>query len=507
MERTLEVKPGEVFDQMKVREAHVMSRIAWKLSLAMALLLISATAGPAQVKPTETQMEELSDTMKAFRQYFKGGNKLQRKSITEKLIRLVDKYYKIPGDNIVGEPTFDSEVEGEGLAIWAKGGKVEVYLGEKAFYSPDGKTTSIPWLASTKLHEIIGHGAQAAQDKLKDDDKSHALNEVEAYDLEIKLAETTGLSEVEIEELKKRRQAHYDELNDANKKKIDEGNYSVAFAPPTDSSIGGLSGQANVFVSSTVYADEITTVTVRGPRTLEGYVVATEVEGKRAQSKTDAWGRTVLALPDSATGTKTASTINIRVFDATGKEIARGQTRLQPGAAPDAVDRPSIEKLPSDLRRGDLITIAGSSMGPECEMIIGNQVQETLAASVNEITTYCDTPQLGPQDAWVRNPYGESKSFPTNVYSFNVSAPRTSITRGEQLTATARYQSMRPGTEVRFKNNTPNVVTMDVPGAKAAGNEAVVTVTNANGAIPINLKGLSQGAFAISYEVYPPQKK
>ncbi len=485
-----------------------MLRVSRYLLLSgIALLLTIAGETSAQVKPSDAEMEELAETMRFTRRALREGNKLQRDTLTEKLIRLVDKYYKIPGDNVSGEPTFDRDVEGEGLALPTKDKKVEVYLGEKAFYSPDGKSTSIPWLASTKIHEIGGHGAQAARDDWAEDDKGHIINEVEAYDLEIKFAETTGLSEAEIKELKKRRQAYYDQLNEANKKQIDEGNYTVAFAPPSDNSQGGLSGQATLLVSKAVYADEIATVTVRGPRTLGGYVVTTEVDGKRAQAKTDGRGGTVLSLPESSATVKSVTTVNIRVFDPTGKEITSAQTRLLPGPAPDVVDRPSIDGLPSDLRRGDVITIAGSSMGAECEMIIGEQIQETLAASVNELTSYCDTPQLGSQDAWVRNPYGESKSFPTNVYSFNVSAPRTTISRGEQLTASARYQSLRPGTEVRFKNNTPNVVAMNVAGARTAGNEATFTVTDANGTIPINLKGLSGGAFSISYEVRPPQKR
>ena len=133
-------------------EVRAVLRVSLRLFFVIALLLVTSPGTPAQVKPTDTQMEELEDAMRFFRYAFKDGSKAQKKTITEKLIRLVDLYYKIPGDNVIGEPTFHSDVEGDGLAILAKGGKVQVYLGLKAFYSPDGKTTSIPWLASTKLH-------------------------------------------------------------------------------------------------------------------------------------------------------------------------------------------------------------------------------------------------------------------------------------------------------------------------------------------------------------------
>ncbi|MGQ0761636.1 MAG: hypothetical protein ACT4OT_06415 [Acidobacteriota bacterium] len=505
-----------------------MARVSLELLGAAALLLVSALIVSAQKTPNAKQMQELQSAMDAVQ---KATNLDDEHKTKNKLIELVDKYYEISGIGLWTEPQFDPKVEGEGVAKRVREKYVRVLIGRKAFFSPppppddkgargdkekaaDDKppppVPSIAWLASTKLHEVTGHGPQAYYGRWRydhEDDKMHALNEIEAYDLELKHTKTLGLSEVEINELKKRRQAYYDQLNDANKKEVDKGNYRVAFLPPTDSSQGGLSGQVTLLVSKAVYADEIATVTVRGPRTLEGLVVTTEVDTQRSQSKTDRRGGAVLSFPESSASVKSVSTVKIRVFDPAGKEIAIAQTRLLPGVAPDVVDRPSIDGLPSDFRRGDLITIAGRSMGPECEMIIGNQVQETLAASVNEITTYCDTPQLGPQDAWVRNPYGESKSFECNVYSFEVSAPRTTINRGEELTATARYQSLRPGTEVRFTNNTPNVVTMDVPGAKTMGNAAVFTVTNANGTIPINLKGLGRGAFSISYEVRPPQKR
>ena len=235
-------------------------------------------------------------------------------------------------------------------------------------------------------------------------------------------------------------------------------------------------------------------------------MITTEVSGQTAQARTDDRGGAFLNLPDSLSKLTSATVATIRVLDSTGKEVAHTQTRILPGPAPDVVDRPNVNDIPSNLRRGDVVTIPGQSLGPECELIVGNQIQETLAASANEMTAYVDTPTLGAQDAWVRNPYGESKSSECNVYSFEVSAPRTTIRKGEDLTATAQYQSLRPGTEVRFTNNTPSVVTMNVAGARSTGNEAVLVVRNPNGTIPVNLKGLNSGAFSISYEVVSPQK-
>ena len=154
-----------------------------------------------------------------------------------------------------------------------------------------------------------------------------------------------------------------------------------------------------------------------------------------------------------------------------------------------------------------MLTIPGTNLGPQCDVIVGKQVLETLAASANEIIAFVDTPSLGAQEAWVRNPHGESQSFETNVYSFVVSAPQTTIRRGENVTATAQYAALPPNSQVRFKNNTPGVVNMSVVGAQMSGDEAVVTIRNANGTIPVSLKGINSGAFSISYDVLPPPRK
>ncbi|HLG18043.1 MAG TPA: hypothetical protein VJH03_26615 [Blastocatellia bacterium] len=487
-----------------------MLRVALKLFAVVGLSLAVAFGASAQVKPSAEQMKELQQAMDEVQKALKDGDAAKIKDAKNKLIQLTDKHYKIPSGNLSEEPSYDPDVEGEGETVRAGDDKkkVKTTIGEPAFFDPtDGKTPSIGWLASTKIHEIGGHGAQAADGKWYTDDKGAAINEIEAYDLEIKNAETTGLSKGEIDELKKRRQEWYDQLNEANKKKIDKGDYTLVLLPPAENSKTALIGQPAIFVSGEVYADEVATTTVRGPRTLEGCVVTTEVAGQTAEAKTDQRGGALLSLPDSVARLTTATTAIVRVFDSTGKEIARTQTRVLPGPAPDVVSRPIINDIPTDLRRGDVVTIPGSSLGRQCDVVVGNQIQETLASSVNQVTAYVDTPKLGPQEAWVRNPYGESKSFETNVFSFEVSAPRTTIRRGEQLTATAQYQSLRRGSEIRFKNNTPGVVTMNVAGARTAGDEAVLTVRDPNGSIPVNLRGLSAGAFSISYEVVHPPRR
>jgi hypothetical protein len=54
-----------------------------------------------------------------------------------------------------------------------------------------------------------------------------ALNEVEAYDWELKNTKETGVSVAEIKDLQDRRKAHYDALPKNIKDRVDKGDYTL----------------------------------------------------------------------------------------------------------------------------------------------------------------------------------------------------------------------------------------------------------------------------------------
>lgn len=352
-----------------------------------------------------------------------------------------------------------------------------------------------------KIHEILGHGSQAAAGNWYTDEKGTAIQEVEAYDVELKHAKDIGLSEKEIEEIKKRRKQWYDKLNDANKKKVDKGDYTLAFLPPGNRSIGTLSGSAQVFVAGEVYAEETTLCTVRGPRTFEGMVIQTEINGKSSRTEVGNDGRASVPWIQTA-GAITAATVAIvRVFDSGGREVCNWETRVLPGPPPDVVDPPFVNDIPANLRRGDVLQLTGKNFGRECEMVIGDQIQETLATSSKELIAFVDGAKTGMNDVYLRNPYGESRSFECNIFRFDVTAPKTTITTGEHVRATAIYESLKPGTEVRFENLTPNVVDMRIDGARMEGNTAIVIISRSSGTINVNLTGKMAGAYSISYTI------
>jgi len=124
------------------------------------------------------------------------------------------KQYNIDISTAKGTPKFDASTPGEGAT--SKDGTVNI--GSKAFSSPG-------WLASSVGHEIV-HTKQAADRWYTDAQGTH-INEIEAYDWEIKNAAANGLSNAEVAELNKRRTAHYNGLTADNKKIIDGGSYKL----------------------------------------------------------------------------------------------------------------------------------------------------------------------------------------------------------------------------------------------------------------------------------------
>jgi WXG100 family type VII secretion target len=125
--------------------------------------------------------------------------------------------YNIDVRAVKGPIKFDQAVNGEGIT--SVGGTVKI--GADAFTSPG-------WLASSVGHEAL-HARQLQEGRwdLKDTPQGIAINEVESYDWEINHATQNGLNQQEIDTLKRRRQQHYSKLSDPNKKRVDQGNYTL----------------------------------------------------------------------------------------------------------------------------------------------------------------------------------------------------------------------------------------------------------------------------------------
>ncbi len=155
----------------------------------------------AEVAPTEREQ-----------QYAEISNAIANNDFDE-AIRLTIEYYQIDA-SIAMSITYDSSVSGEGET--SEDGYV--YIGDAAFASPG-------WLATTIQHELVH--VQQIEDTWYLGEQGVAINEIEAYDLEIRNAEQNNLTEEQIEELHERRKDWYDMLSDENKERVDDGNYTL----------------------------------------------------------------------------------------------------------------------------------------------------------------------------------------------------------------------------------------------------------------------------------------
>ncbi len=90
-------------------------------------------------------------------------------------------------------------------------------------------------------------------------------------------------------------------------------------------------------------------------------------------------------------------------------------------------------------------------------------------------------------------------------YNLTVRASKSSITRGEHVSATAEFAGLPAGTQIMFTNTTPHVISMKGLGeAQTTGLTSTFRVTAPEGKVNLDLTGQSRGAFAVNYELKFP---
>ena len=468
--------------------------------LIISLLLLAASIQThAQTTATKAEIKQIQEKLDKIKELKKKGKKdddAAIKKLAKEAIKLADSFYKIPAKNLDGEPAYDpGGVGGEG-ASGKSGKKVKVGLGTDAFSSPG-------WLASSKLHEIEGHGGQAASGRWYTGAKGWAINEVEAYDKEIDNADKNGLDSTEKAELKKRRDEWYNKLDSANRVKIDKEKkngepYKLSLVPSTGSSKVAFSKNAELFVAGTVLSEERMQVTYRGTKIIEGIVVSAEVNGRKTETRTNANGNALLDFSAISTGIVGSAVAIIKTFDANGKEISSANTTVQQGAS-RIFNRPVLEKLPENISNGEAVTIPGQNLGADAKLVCGELFQETLSASDKEMTVFTDA-KTGTHPAYVITANGVSESQTVNVYNLDFMLPKGSITPKENVQAQVHFESIPVGTKLIFTNKSPETIKMTIPGAQNAANECIYTVKANNGTIPVNITGITRGDFKIALD-------
>ncbi|MGH2554066.1 MAG: hypothetical protein ACRDEB_10130 [Chitinophagaceae bacterium] len=474
-----------------------MNYLKSKAALITILLFLAGSLQThAQLTPSEQGVKDIQkvlDEMEALKKAGKDPDDPAIKELAKKAIHMADSAYKIPAGNSSGEPEYDPDSGGDGEST-KDGKKVKVTIGRGGFSSPG-------WLASTKLHEMVAHGGQAADGRWYNDAKGTEINEVEAYDAELADSTKNGLSQDEIAELKKRRKEHYDALDEADQKKIDEEKkdgkpYKLPVVAPPGKKKIAYSGNQQYFIAGTVLSEERMLVSVIGGKSIEGNVFTAEINGNKTEARTNANGDAILDFSAISAGVVGTAEAIIKTFDSKGNELNSTTTTVQQGTCAVS-SRPIVAQLPDNLGSGDMVTIHGQNLGAETHLVLGDQMQETLSASDKELTVFCQS-ATGKQPAFVVTANGVSQSQDVNIFSIDIILPKSSITPKEVVIAQVHYESIPIGTKLIFTNISPETIKMVITGGETKGDQCSYTVNEPNGSIPINITGRTRGNFRIS---------
>jgi hypothetical protein len=162
------------------------------------------------VAPTQEQLDEIVELIQNAKDDEDAGDLKSANKNRQRALDKVDKYYKI-GGNVSGEPKYDPDLKGDG-ASQPVNGRIKVRIGKDSFVDAKGNPSPAR-LASTKIHEILGHGAQIVPGNgWKNPDPDFPEDEVEAFNKELEFAKQTGLTPEQIEEIKKQKKHHYDRM-------------------------------------------------------------------------------------------------------------------------------------------------------------------------------------------------------------------------------------------------------------------------------------------------------
>ncbi len=109
----------------------------------------------------------------------------------------------------------------EGVTVRDADGRIRVTVGDDAF-------TSAGWLASSLGHEIEVHVTRQVApgiDYPPGDAEGTAIQEVEAYDYELRNKDRFHLSPGDVRLLEQRRRTFYERLQPENRRRVDAGVY------------------------------------------------------------------------------------------------------------------------------------------------------------------------------------------------------------------------------------------------------------------------------------------
>jgi hypothetical protein len=160
-------------------------------------------------KPTQDQIDNINELIQDALDDEADGDRKSAAKNKQRAIHLVDKYFNI-GGNPYGEPKYDPTLKGQAESD-AVDGRVKARIGDRAFVDKDDKP-SAAWLASTKIHEILGHGAQIKPGNGWIHPGDYPEGEVEAYNKELEFKDITGISPEQIKVIKDNKRKEFSRM-------------------------------------------------------------------------------------------------------------------------------------------------------------------------------------------------------------------------------------------------------------------------------------------------------
>ena len=233
----------------------------------------------------------------------------------------------------------------------------------------------------------------------------------------------------------------------------------------------------------------------RNGATLDGYVV--EVAGKKA----DVAGRVVTFVVPAAA---TAATLILRHHNGTvaGRVDVPVRTQQNPFTRPPV---PSDFHFPQVVAAGQPFPVSGPFGGNAANTTlgIGGRPAELIAESPRKLVAAPPPNVSGPTSMQLKEG-GTTAAAPVNVLKISLSAPKTSLVKGEHTTlhiSVSGLEGVRQPIPLQLTNTSPNTIQL------AGGQTQVLTVAPGNldpnriYAADRELTGVRAGSFTITAEI------
>jgi hypothetical protein len=224
---------------------------------------------------------------------------------------------------------------------------------------------------------------------------------------------------------------------------------------------------------------------------LEGYVV------DAGPKKTSVRGRVLTWIVPPAV---TAVAFILR--DSRGKEVGRTSVPVrtqQPGVGPPP--KPQDFRFPQIAVAGQPLVIHGPFDGDfaNTKLTIGGQPAETIAESPRKLVVAPAVNVTGPS-AYQLMERGVAATAPCSVISLKLTAPKTSLTRGERVAvhiAISGLDGIRAPVNLKLGNLTPSVVAVAGGALQSLIVRPADVGTGGTYATDREVTGLGSGAFSI----------